>query len=309
MQNVAKCIPWLTALLVLGLAVDCGGTTSTLGGDASADGAGGSSGGGSGGSSGGSSGGGTSSSGSGSSSGGNMGMNCPTCEGFICCNGVSCNVDPYNDPTNCGGCGNTCSGSTPFCMNGKCTQTPCTQGQDCAPDTSCCGGSCCASGQICCEMEGPVSGEPTCYTPTQQQPTCPLGCLTCVSDRNVKRDIVPVDQQAVLEGVARVPVATWSYKADDPAIRHMGPMAQDFYGEFGLGDTDKAYNAIDAHGVAFAAIQALYERMKDQDARIDRLERENAVLRGRRESPPSTPAKPRRPGRAIDVVRSGDLGQ
>jgi hypothetical protein len=100
-----------------------------------------------------------------------------------------------------------------------------------------------------------------------------------VSDRNVKRDIVPVDPQAVLEGIAHVPVATWSYKTDDPSVRHMGPMAQDFYGEFGLGDTDKAYSPIDAHGVAFAAIQALYERMQQQDTRIEKLERENAALR------------------------------
>jgi hypothetical protein len=101
----------------------------------------------------------------------------------------------------------------------------------------------------------------------------------CVSDRNVKRDIKPVDPQTVLEGIARVPVATWSYKADDPSVRHMGPMAQDFYGEFELGNTDKAYNSIDAHGVAFAAIQALYERLRQQDERIKKLEHENAQLR------------------------------
>jgi hypothetical protein len=88
-----------------------------------------------------------------------------------------------------------------------------------------------------------------------------------------------VDPQAVLESVARVPVSTWSYKTDDPSVHHMGPMAQDFYAEFGLGNTDKAYNPIDAHGVAFAAIQALYDRLQQQDARIDKLARENEELR------------------------------
>jgi hypothetical protein len=118
-----------------------------------------------------------------------------------------------------------------------------------------------------------------CYTPTAQQPSCPPGCPTCISDRNVKRDLVPVDPEAVLESVARMPVSTWSYKSDDPSVRHMGPMAQDFYGEFGLGDSDKSYSPIDAHGVAFAAIQALYERMQQQEARIEDLARENAGLR------------------------------
>ncbi len=121
---------------------------------------------------------------------------------------------------------------------------------------------------------------PSCYTPTAEQPTCAPGCAPlCVSDRNVKRDIEPVDEQAVLETLATVPVSSWSYKSDDPAIRHVGPMAQDFYAAFGLGGTDRAYNSIDAHGVALAAIKALYERVQAQDARIERLEQENRALR------------------------------
>ena len=98
-------------------------------------------------------------------------------------------------------------------------------------------------------------------------------------DRNLKRDIEPVDEQAVLERVAGMPVSTWAYKSEDPTVRHLGPMAQDFHAAFGLGDTDRAYNSIDAHGVALAAIKALYERSREQDARINRLEQENAELR------------------------------
>jgi hypothetical protein len=102
-----------------------------------------------------------------------------------------------------------------------------------------------------------------------------------VSDRNLKRDIEPVDDQAVLEGVARMPVSTWSYKSEDPSVRHLGPMAQDFHAAFGLGDTDRAYDPIDAHGIAFAAIRALNERLQEQNARIERLERENHELQSR----------------------------
>jgi hypothetical protein len=100
----------------------------------------------------------------------------------------------------------------------------------------------------------------------------------CLSDRNHKRDIVPVDPQAVLDGVSRLQVATWSYTTGNASVRHMGPMAQDFYAEFGLGNTDKAYNPVDAHGVEMAAIQALYGRLLEQQARIEKLERENAEL-------------------------------
>jgi hypothetical protein len=76
-----------------------------------------------------------------------------------------------------------------------------------------------------------------------------------------------------------MPISTWSYKSDDRDVRHMGPMAQDFRAAFGLGDTDRAYHPIDAHGVTLAAIQALYDRVRKQDARLERLEQENERLR------------------------------
>jgi hypothetical protein len=184
-----------------------------------------------------------------------------------------------NDPTNCGGCGIHCDPSTPYCGNGKCTAPPCyQQGGVCAGNTTCCGTDCCITGQICCLFQGPQDYT-ACYTPTNDQPTCPVGCGGCVSDRNVKRDVEPVDPQSVLDRVSRMPIATWSYKADDPSVRHMGMMAQDFYAQFGLGTTDKAFNPVDAHGVEMAAIQALYERLQEQDARIEKLERENGDLR------------------------------
>jgi hypothetical protein len=202
--------------------------------------------------------------------------------GFICCQG-SCR-NGQNDPTNCGGCGVACGPGT-YC-NGSCQPLACDAGTTCDAGTSCCGTSCCSPGQFCCLYGGggppapfPPPDPHYCLTPTASEPTCLPGCPLCTSDRNLKRDVEPVDVQAVLESVARLPVSTWSYKDDDPFVRHMGPMAQDFYAAFGLGNTDRAYNAIDAHGVTLAAIQALYERLEQQNARIEGLERENRDLR------------------------------
>jgi hypothetical protein len=169
---------------------------------------------------------------------------------------------------------------------------PCQQdAAACGSTSSCCGLDCCGQGQLCCLMERAQSST-QCYAPTSAETSCPAGCPTCLSDRNVKRDVEPVDEQAVLETVARMPVSTWSYKSDDPAVRHMGPMAQDFYAAFGLGDTDRAYHAIDAHGVAFAAIKGLYERLQQQNARIDRLERENEQLRREKRVRENAPVGP-----------------
>jgi len=97
----------------------------------------------------------------------------------------------------------------------------------------------------------------------------------CVSDRLLKQDIAPVDDQQIVDAVMRMPISEWSYKSD-PSIRHIGPMAQDFRAAFGLGKTDRAYDPVDAHGVTFAAIRGLYQKLLVQEARIELLERENA---------------------------------
>ena len=89
----------------------------------------------------------------------------------------------------------------------------------------------------------------------------------------------PVDERVILERVATLPLSTWRYTADPSTVRHLGPMAQDFKAAFGLGDTDKSYHSIDAHGVSLASIKALYQLMHEQDARLRRLEAENAVLK------------------------------
>lgn len=91
------------------------------------------------------------------------------------------------------------------------------------------------------------------------------------SDRNLKENFETVDGQEVLARLAEVPITTWNYRAGDPAVRHMGPMAQDFYAAFGLGEDDTHLNVLDVNGVALAAIQELY-------AQNQGLQAENAAL-------------------------------
>ena len=87
----------------------------------------------------------------------------------------------------------------------------------------------------------------------------------------VKRDFVPVDQKEVLDALSKLPISTWTYKTEQPAARHIGPMAQDFMAAFHVGSNDKTIFQIDVDGVAFAAIQAL-------NAEVKRLEKQNSQL-------------------------------
>ena len=64
------------------------------------------------------------------------------------------------------------------------------------------------------------------------------GALTEKSSREVKHAMRRVDAQKVLGKVLALPIAEWSYKEGEQ-VRHMGSMAGDFHGSFGLGKDDK----------------------------------------------------------------------
>ena len=126
---------------------------------------------------------------------------------------------------------------------------------------------------------------PGCFHPTAQQTTCPQGCAPlCVSDRNLKKNITPIDSSEILSRVGRLPISTWTYLTEPEGVRHVGPMAQDFYAAFGLGDSDRSYYSVDGHGVALAAIQALNQLVQAQNERIRTLDANNRSLTRRLEA-------------------------
>jgi hypothetical protein len=103
---------------------------------------------------------------------------------------------------------------------------------------------------------------------------------SCTSDRNLKNQVKAISPRSVLEKLVSMPVSTWTMIGSN--ARQMGPMAQDFYRSFGLGNTDTSINSIDAQGVAFAAIQGLNQKLvadaRTKDATIATMQRElNAI--------------------------------
>jgi hypothetical protein len=107
------------------------------------------------------------------------------------------------------------------------------------------------------------------------------GSWSSISDRNLKENFIQMDGHEVLNRLASIPVESWNYKSQNPAIRHIGPMAQDFYAAFGLGEDDKHITTVDADGVALAAIQGLYELVKEKEAELAIQKEQNAELRQR----------------------------
>lgn len=114
-----------------------------------------------------------------------------------------------------------------------------------------------------------------------------LGCLgeTCQqspSDRNLKANFGSVDAADMLARVRELPISTWNYTADDPSVRHIGPMAQDFTATFGVGADDRHIHPLDGQGVALAAIQGLVAELEALRVDNARLAARVAALEGDR---------------------------
>jgi hypothetical protein len=114
-------------------------------------------------------------------------------------------------------------------------------------------------------------------------------CVLFPSDRNSKLNATDVDPLLILERVASLEVSTWSYK-DVPAVKHIGPMAQDFYDLFGFGASRETISPQDLIGVTLAAVQglnikvdseveALKRQVEEQNREIEQLRAEIAQLK------------------------------
>ena len=83
------------------------------------------------------------------------------------------------------------------------------------------------------------------------------GTVTGNSDQNNKENITPIDHHSILDKIANLPISEWQYRGEE--VRHIGPMAQDFYAAFQVGSGETSISMVDADGIALAAIKALKE--------------------------------------------------
>jgi hypothetical protein len=204
--------------------------------------------------------------------------------------GGELNTASGNHSTVAGGANNTASGQLSFVAGGA--------GNEAAGDFSFAAGQnavatdsgaflWCASGGTQCGSAGPNSFEVAVYGPIffydgPNGSGCNLsaggGSWNCSSDRNLKDNIVSIDSRSVLERVAQLPITQWKMKAEPAGRKHIGPMAQDFYAAFGLGDNDRYIALGDGQGVALAAIQALYQVVQEKDGQIRKLRQQLQVI-------------------------------
>ena len=122
-----------------------------------------------------------------------------------------------------------------------------------------------AGGQMVWDNQADVATEMTLDTNGNLTTT---GTVNGVSSRAMKMDFEALDPKTALSRVAALPISVWSYKADGPGVRHLGPMSEDFYQAFQLGQDDKHISFTDSAGVALAAVQGLNQIVQEKDQEI-----------------------------------------
>lgn len=89
-----------------------------------------------------------------------------------------------------------------------------------------------------------------------------------VSDKNMKKDFIPINHQTTLDKMNNIPITEWKYIRNDK-YKYLGPMAQDVHREFPYGnDDDTKLNPLIMNGILFSAIQGLQDTIKQLKGEI-----------------------------------------
>ena len=110
------------------------------------------------------------------------------------------------------------------------------------------------------------------------------GVFNCTSSRTTKENFSLVNGNDVLSKLRGMDVSTWNYIAEGRQVRHMGPMAEDFFKAFRLGTGNTSIGVQDLAGVSLAAIKELDKRTVEVDQlrdEVNQLRQANSDLERR----------------------------
>ncbi|HSU17327.1 tail fiber domain-containing protein [Longimicrobium sp.] len=105
---------------------------------------------------------------------------------------------------------------------------------------------------------------------------------TCASSRTLKENFVAVNGEDVLARIRGIPITTWNMIGgpDAARVRHLGPVAEDFYHAFALGLGETTIGLGDIDGVNLAGVKALEARTTDLQRQLNHRTNEVTQLRG-----------------------------
>jgi hypothetical protein len=101
--------------------------------------------------------------------------------------------------------------------------------------------------------------------------------FNCTSSKYTKENFV--NEGSVLSRLRKIPVTSWNYISEGRQVRHLGPMAEDFFAEFKLGTGNTSIGVQDLAGVSIAAVKELDDQLQQKNAEIEKLQDEVKQLR------------------------------
>jgi trimeric autotransporter adhesin len=110
------------------------------------------------------------------------------------------------------------------------------------------------------------------------------GVFNCTSSRTTKENFSLVNGNDVLSKLRVMDVSTWNYIAEGRQVRHMGPMAEDFFKAFQLGTGNTSIGVQDLAGISLAAIKELDKRTNEVNQlreEVNQLRQTNSDLERR----------------------------
>jgi hypothetical protein len=87
-----------------------------------------------------------------------------------------------------------------------------------------------------------------------------------------------VDGADVLSRLKGIDVSTWNYLSEGRNVRHMGPMAEDFFKAFQLGTGNTSIGVQDLTGVSLAAIKELSQQTDELQLKTAEVEQLRAQV-------------------------------
>ena len=104
------------------------------------------------------------------------------------------------------------------------------------------------------------------------------GVFNCTSSRNTKENFMTVRGEDVLAKLRFIPVTSWNYISEGRGVRHIGPVAEDFFQAFNLGTGNTSIGVQDLAGVSLAAVKALDERTEELRQKTFELQQKSAEV-------------------------------
>ncbi len=97
------------------------------------------------------------------------------------------------------------------------------------------------------------------------------------SSLSFKENFKSIDVREVLQNACQMKIYRWRYAGSDEGS-HIGPLAEDFFTAFKLGNNPRYISTVDADGVVLASIQALNEIREEQEFWIEMLKKRIQLL-------------------------------